>query len=247
VPWIDSLEYSIDYSRQQTVLLKLDRPLACPAQLVSHFDVDDYVEIAYPEDQREPGIGEEPRYLAEIPRGSTFFASRFRVLRSLAQVHKEMDQDLQSLDYRTREHRRIQHRMRMIEEQMYRILLQMVLYHVKLLAPRGGHEALSDGQTYRRRRIEDLSRNSGFGLEVHEKIRRFMQENEAKFEGWLEGAAHYWVEGTDHRAQAEREDLVKAMRVMKSELVEAFDVNPVSLSSISFQSHPTELTLSGHE
>jgi len=235
------LKYTIDYSRQQTVLLKLDRPLACPAQLVSHFDVDDYVEIAYPEDQPEPGIGEEPRYLAEIPRGSTFFASRFRVLRSLAQAHKELDQDLQPLDHRSREHRRIQHRMRMIEEKMYRILLQMVLYHVKLLAPRGGHAVLSNGQTHRRRRIEDLSRNSGFGLEVHEKNRQFMQENETKFEGWFEGAAYHWVEGIDHRAQAEREELVKAMREMKGELVEVFDVNPVSLSSLSL-SHATPLS-----
>ncbi|GAA5856507.1 hypothetical protein JCM5353_000478 [Sporobolomyces roseus] len=212
VPSIDTLEYSIDYSRQQTVLLKLDRPLACPAQHVNHFDVDDYVEIAYPEDQPEPGIGEDPRYLAEIPRGSTFFASRFQSLRPLAQAHKELDQESQPLDHRTREHRRIQHRMRMIEEQMYRILLQMVLYHVKLLAPRGGHEVLSNDQTHRRRRIEDLSSHSGFGLEVHEKNRQFMQENEAKFEGWFEGAAYYCLVGSSHQGRAEREELVQAMR-----------------------------------
>ncbi|GAA5849183.1 hypothetical protein JCM5353_001658 [Sporobolomyces roseus] len=226
IPSIDSLKYTIDYSRQQTVLLKLDRPLACPVQHVNHFDVDDYVEVAYPEDQPEPGIGEDPRYLAEIPRGSSFFASRFRVLRSFAQAHKELDQESQSLDHRTRDYRRIQHRMRMIEEEMYRIVLQMVLYHVKLLAPRGGHDVLSHGQTHRRRRIEDLSRNSGFGLEVHEKDRQFMQENESKFEGWFEGAAHYWVPGEDQQDRAEREELVKAMKAMKSELVEVFDVNP---------------------
>jgi len=129
---------------------------------------------------------------------------------------------------------------------MYRILLQMVLYHVKLLAPRGGHEVLSNGQTHRQQRIEDLSRNAGFGLEVHEKNRQFMQENEAKFEGWLEGAAHYWVKGTDHRAQAEREELVKAMREMKGELVEVFDVNPVSLSYLSLPRYPAELISFGY-
>lgn len=225
MPSVNTLEYTIDYSRQQNVLLKLDRPLACPDHHIAHFDVDDYVEVTYPEEQPEPGIGEDPRYLAEIPRGSTFFASRFRVLRSLAHARKTL----------LRVYPQAHPRVSLIEEKIYQVLLQMVLYHVKLLSPRGGYEVQIDSPTRRHRHIEDLSKDSGFSSEDFEKNRQFIEEYKAKFEGLFEGAARYWVPegGIAHQGRSEREELVKAMREMKMDLIEVFDVNPVSLLSHS--------------